>query len=64
VATLERFSIYYGDVLKHAEVYGLDAGDAPEDLDGCDGLKLFVAKDVTAVALTTVHGLYLMELDA
>jgi hypothetical protein len=54
----------YGDVLKHAEVYGLDAGDALEDLDGCDEEKLSVATDVTAVALTTVHGLYLMELDA
>jgi hypothetical protein len=45
-------------------VYGLDAGDALEELDGCDEEKLSVAKDVTAVALTTVHGLYLMEFDA
>jgi hypothetical protein len=64
VATLGRFSMCYGDVLKHAEVYGLDAGDALEDLDGCDEEKLSVAKNVTAVALTTVHGFYLMELDA
>jgi hypothetical protein len=54
----------YGDVLKHAVVYTLDAGDSLEDLDGCDEEKLSVAKDVTAVALITVHGLYLMELDA
>jgi hypothetical protein len=54
----------YGDLLKHTEVYGLDAGDALEDLDGCDEEKLSVAKDVTTVALTTVHGLYLMELYA
>jgi hypothetical protein len=54
----------YGDVLKHVEVYGLDAGDALEELDGFDEEKLSVGKYVTAVALTTFHGLYLMELDA
>jgi hypothetical protein len=54
----------HGDVLKHAAVYGLDAGDELEDLDGFDEEKRSVAKDVAAVALTTVHGLYLMELDA
>jgi hypothetical protein len=43
-------------------VYGLDAGDALEDLDGCEEEKLSVAKDVTASALTTVHA-SLMELD-
>jgi hypothetical protein len=64
VATLGRFSICYGDVLKHAEVYGLDSGNALEDLDGCDEMKRSVVKYVTAVALTTVHGLCLMELDA
>jgi hypothetical protein len=64
VAILGRFSMCYRDVMKHAEVYGLDTGDALEDLDGCDEEKHSVAKDVTAVALTTVHGLYLMELDA
>jgi hypothetical protein len=64
VATLGRFSMCYGDVLTHAEVYGMDVGDALDDLDGCDEEKLSVAKDVTAVALTTVHGLGLLELDA
>jgi hypothetical protein len=54
----------YGDVLKHAELYGLEAGDALEDLDGCEEEKLSVAKYVTAVALATVHGLHLMELDS
>jgi hypothetical protein len=63
-ATLGRFSMGYGDVLRHAEVYRLDAGDSLEDQDGCDEEKPSVAKDVFAVALTTVHGLYLMELDA
>jgi hypothetical protein len=44
-------------------VYGLDSGDTHEDLDGCDEEKLSVGKDVASVALTTVHSLYLMELD-
>jgi hypothetical protein len=52
VVTLGRFSMCYGDVLKHAKLYGLDAGDALEYLDGCDEEKLSVAKDVTAVAGT------------
>jgi hypothetical protein len=54
----------YGDVLKHVEVYELDAGNVLEELDCCDEEKLSVAKYVTTVALITVHGLYLMELDA
>jgi hypothetical protein len=64
VATLGRFSMCYGGVLEHAGVHGLGAGDALEDMDGFDEEKIVVAKDVAAVALTTVHGLYLMELDA
>jgi hypothetical protein len=64
VATLGRFSICCGDVLKDEEVYGLDAGNALEYLDDCDEEKRSVVKYVTAEALTTVHGHYLMELDA
>jgi hypothetical protein len=64
VATLGRFSICYGDVLEYAEVYGLDAEDALEDLDRFDEEKRSVAKYITAVALTTVHGHSLTELDA
>jgi hypothetical protein len=57
VATLGRFSMCYGDVLKHAEVYWLDAGDALEDLDGCDDEKLSVATDVTCYALLRMRPL-------
>jgi hypothetical protein len=47
----------YGDVSKHAEVYWLDAGDALEDLDGCDDEKLSVATDVTCYALLRMRPL-------
>jgi hypothetical protein len=62
VVTLERVSMC-SRVLENAKVFGLDAGDVFEDLDVCGEEKLSVAKDVTAVVLTTVHGLYLIELD-
>jgi hypothetical protein len=49
--------------LKQGRVYGLDAGDALEDLDACDEETFLARKMSPPLALTTVHGHYLMKVD-
>mgnify|MGYP006367316717 CR=1 FL=1 len=42
---------------------GLEARDFDDELDDeCDDEKIDVARDVAAIALTSAHGLYIMEL--
>jgi hypothetical protein len=52
------------DIVTNAVEYGLDARDAMDELYDCDAEELRVAEDVAAIALKTVHGLYLIDLDA
>jgi hypothetical protein len=63
-ATIGKFSLCYADIVANAAEYGPDAKDAMDELDGCEAEKLRVAEDVAAISLTSVHSLYLMELDA
>jgi hypothetical protein len=64
MATIGRFSLCYADIVTNAAEYRLDATDATDELDGFEAEKLRVVGDVAAIALITVHGLYLMELYA
>jgi hypothetical protein len=64
VATIGRFSLCHAYLVANVSGYGLDARNTMDELDGCKAEELRVADDVAAIALTTVHGLYLIELDA
>lgn len=56
-------SFGFGDILERAGDHGLDDSDSIAELDGFKH-KDTIARDVAAVALTTVHGLSLLELEA
>jgi hypothetical protein len=43
----------------------MDARDVYDDLDDeCDKERIYAARDVAAIALTCVHGLYIMDLQS
>lgn len=63
VAKLGPFSIQYDKILADIGSYGLDAADALDalnELDDREALKMDVAKDVAAIALTAVNCFYVM----
>jgi hypothetical protein len=62
-ASLGLFSVCYRDIIEKACELGLDARDVYDALDDeFDDEKIDVAREVAAIALTSVHALYIMDL--
>jgi hypothetical protein len=63
--SLGRFSVCYRDIIEKSCELGMDARDFYDELDDeCDDETIDVARDVAAIALTSVHGLYIMDLQS
>jgi hypothetical protein len=64
-ASLGGFSVCYRDIIEKSCELGKDTRDVYDDLDTeCDEEKIDVARDVAAIALTSVHGLDIMDLQS
>jgi hypothetical protein len=61
-ASLGPFSVWYEDIIQKSCELGLDTRDVYDELDDeCDEEKVDMARDVAAIALTSVHGLNIMD---
>jgi hypothetical protein len=60
-ASLGKFTVKYKDILAKASEHGLDAREAMEELAESEEEKVFVAADVAALGLVTVHGLFCLN---
>lgn len=57
-ASLGRFSVTYGDILREAPDHGLDAREAVDELEDDQTTPLARAADITLIGPVTAHGLF------
>jgi hypothetical protein len=64
-ASLGRFTVCCRDIIQKSCELGMDARDVYDERDDeCDEETIDAARDVAAIALTSVHGLYIMDLQS
>jgi hypothetical protein len=64
-ASLGRFSVCCIDIIEKSCELGMDARDVYDEWDDeCDEETIDAAREVAAIALTSVHGLYIMDLQS